>query len=326
MMAVLLTFLRLSADNEIIALKTGGLTIYRLLVPVLLFCLVGCLLTLSMAVYGLPWGRIAIKEQTLKVISSNLDVGLKERTFNDSFKDVMLYVNKIDVKNRALIDVFIEDKRTKNIVSTVLAPRGKLFSDPGELVFHLRLFQGIINQVELENRSANTVFFDTYDLRLDLKKAAVALSAEKHRKEMSVSELYLYVKNTPVKDEIYYKLLMELHKKFSIPLACFALGLLAVPLGIQSRLAKRSSGLVLGLIFFLIYYLLLSAGMVFGETGVYPPLIGMWLPNVVMGGIGVYLLVRTANERPVFIGFVVNIIQRLSFKDIRKLYPPRSAL
>ena len=126
MIAVLLTFLRLSGDNEIIALKTSGMSIYGLLPPVMLFCLFGCLLTFFMTAYGMPWGKLSVKELTYRVVSSNLEVGLKDRTFNDSFKDVMLYVNKINPKNKELKDIFIEDKRTQNIVSTVVAPKGKL--------------------------------------------------------------------------------------------------------------------------------------------------------------------------------------------------------
>ena len=314
MMAVLLTFLRLSSDNEIIALKTAGIHTYRLLSPVLIFCLIGCLFTLFMAIYGLPWGKRSIRGLTFKVLSSNLDVGLKERTFSDRFNDVMLYVNKIDIKNKVLRDIFIEDKRTKDIVSTVVAPQGKVFSEPGKFIFHLRLYQGIINQVGLEDHSAHTIHFDTYDIRLDLKNSITAAVLRRDRKEMTISELRQYLLDAPKKDWKYYKALMELHKKFSIPFACFALGLLAVPLGIQYKAAKRSSGLVLGLVFFLIYYLMLSAGMAFGENGSLPPLIGMWMPNVVMGGIGLYLLVKTASERSFKIEFLLQLMQRLTSK------------
>jgi lipopolysaccharide export system permease protein len=90
MMSVLLTFLRLSSDNEILALKNGGLSVYDLLPPVMLFCLVGALLTAFTALYGLPWGRMSIKKLTAQVASTNLDIGIKERTFNDGFKGVML--------------------------------------------------------------------------------------------------------------------------------------------------------------------------------------------------------------------------------------------
>ena len=313
MIAVLLTFLRLSGDNEIVALKTSGMSIYGLLPPVMLFCLIGCLLTFFMTAYGMPWGRLSFKELTYKIVSSNLEIGLKDRTFNDSFEDVVLYMHKIDTKTKELQDIFIEDKRTQNIVSTVVAPRGKLFSEPDEYVYHLLLYNGVIYQVDVKNRSTNYIDFETYEVRLDIKQAASRLKqGSKRRKEMGLAELRQYLNNSSRRDAKYYKTLMELHKKFSIPFSCFALGLLAVPLGIQSRSAKTSFGLVLGLISFFLYYLLLSVGLVFGETGAYPPVIGMWFPNVVMGGLGLYLLIKTANERQLRIDPVMNLIKEIN--------------
>jgi len=301
MTTVLLTFFHLSSNNEIVALKAGGISIYKLLPPVLLFCLIGCMLTGFMTIYGLPWGRLSFKKLTYEVASSNVNVGMKERTFNDNFEGVMLYMNKIDLKNKALIDIFIEDQRTKNIISTIVAPRGEIYSEPDKLLFHLRLHNGTINQVDIENKTVHSITFDTYDINLDLKKSVTTKKGRKDEKEMSIVELNKYLKDTVNKDAKYYAALIEFHRKFSIPFACFALGLLGVPLGVQSKSAKRAFGLCFGLIFFLLYYLMLSAGWVFGETGVYPPLIGMWMPNIVFGGIGLYLFVRTANDRPVII-------------------------
>ncbi|MBW2568691.1 MAG: LPS export ABC transporter permease LptF [Deltaproteobacteria bacterium] len=310
MMSVLLTFLRMSGDNEIVALKAGGISIYGLLPSVFLFCLIGCFLTGLMTVYGKPWGRMSLKTLTYEVITSNIDIGLKERTFNDKFKDVTLYMNKIDLKNNLLIDVFIEDQRAKDIVSTVVAPRGKLLSEPGNLVFHLQLYDGSINQVNLKGRSVHSIKFDTYDISLDLKKAVfMAKSRQKDEKEMTLFELFHYLKAAAAKDSQYYSALIEFHKKFAIPFACFALGFLAVPLGVQTEATRRSYGLGLGLIFFLAYYLLLSAGWVFGETGKYPPVIGMWLPNIVIGGIGLYLLNRMAKERPIEIDTILYFLK-----------------
>lgn len=301
MMAILLTFLRLSSDNEIVALKTGGVSPYRLLPSALLFSLLTLAITLAMSIYWMPIGRLAIKELTIKVLSEHLDIGLEERTFIESFNDVMLYVNKVDVKDKALIDVFIEDKREGNIVSTVIAPKGKLFSDPKNFIFHLRLYDGVINQVDLKKRTSNTISFETYDLRLDLKKTVVKKGGRKRRSEMSLEELYQALEQIPAGSKRYYKVLVELHKKFSIPFACLSLGLLAIPLGIQSKSAKKASGLVLGMVFFLLFYLIMSLGQVFGEDGSYPPFIGIWLPNVIMGGLGIYLMNRTANEKEVAI-------------------------
>jgi lipopolysaccharide export system permease protein len=318
MMAVLLTFIRLSNDKELVALKAGGVSIYGLIPPVLVFCLMGVVLSCFITVYGMPWGTVSMKELTFQVAASHADAGLKERTFNDTFKDVMLYINKIDLKKKILKDVFIEDKRSQNIVSTVMAPKGRMFAEPDKLVFHLKLYQGTINQVNLENRSAHSINFDSYDVNLDVKKTLTASKdGPKDEDEMSFGDLKAYLKTFSQQNEQYYTALIELHKKFSIPFACFALGILAVPLGIQSESAKRSTGLGLGMVFFLIYYIMLSAGSVFGETGVYPPMVGMWVPNIVLGGLGLFLLIRTANDSSVKIMSFINFFKKI-FKPSSK--------
>ena len=298
MLAILLTFLRMSSDNEIIAMKTSGVNLYRLLPPVFIFCLGGYLVTFFMSAYGAPTAEQAIRDLTFRIFSQNLDIGLKARTFNDSFKDVMLYINDIDMKNKLLIDVFIEDKRKKDLVTTVVAPRGKLFGDQEDLVYHLRLFDGRINQVKLEGRSANSITFETYDIRLDLKNVLPAAeSPAKRWKEMTLPELHQYLKDAGDHWQIN-NMLVRYHKIISMPFACFALGILAVPLGIQSKSVRSSFGLMIGLVFFLIYYLLLSAGHVLGESGRVPAPLAMWAPNIVMGILGVYLLIGSARERP----------------------------
>ncbi len=311
MMAILLTFLRLSGDNEIVAIKSCGLSIYRLLPPVIIFALGGCLLTGFITLYGIPQSKFHMNEMVLRLAASNVDIGLKERTFNDAFKDVMLYVNKIDTHNKKLIDIFIEDKRTPDIVSTVVAPEGRLLTEPEKFMFHLLLSNGTIHQTNLTERSANSIRFNTYKLSLDLSKEMEDIEQrDKHREEMSIAELRQYIMDSPEKDEDYYKARIVLHRRFSIPVACLTMGLLAFPLGIQSKTTKRSFGLILCLFFFLLYYLLLTAGYAFGEEGTYPPEIGMWLPNLVMVSLAIFFLILTGRERSLKIELIARHFQR----------------
>ena len=307
MMSVLLTFLRLANDNEIVALKASGISIYRLLPPVLVFSLVCALITGFLSIYGMPWGENAYKQMALKIVQSNFNLGLKERQFNDSFDGVMFYVNKIDLENKSMKDIYIEDQRKKGISSTIIAPEGYLFNGSDKYSFILRLYKGTVNQIDLGSRSAHSIKFDTYDLKLDLKDAVSNIrKRKKDEKEMQLTELIEFVKTIKTKTPQYYSVLMEIHKKISIPFACIALAILSVPLGVQSLSARKSAGLGIGLIAFLVYYLLLSAGLVFGEAGMYPPVIGMWMPNIIMGGLGLFLLVKTANDRPIEIFIRMN--------------------
>jgi len=90
-------------------------------------------------------------------------------------------------------------------------------------------------------------------------------------------------------------------------------------LGIQSKNAKNSFGLVLCLFFFLLYYLLLTMGYGLGEEGIYPPEIGMWVPNLVMGSIGLFMLIQTGRERSLVIGLIVRRVRQL----VALIYPSR---
>jgi lipopolysaccharide export system permease protein len=316
MLAVVLTFLGMSADNEIVALKSCGLSVYGLLPPVLIFSFAGFLLTLFMTLYGVPKSKATLEDMVLEMAASNVTIGLKERTFNDAFKDVMLYINEIDLNQKKLIDIFIEDKRQRNMISTVVAPEGRLFSEPGKYIFHLVLSNGTIHQTNLKDHSANSIHFDTYKLSLDLKKELEkAEEREKGREEMSIAELQQVVNESTEKDKDYYKAQIVIHRRFSIPVACLTLGFLAFPLGIQSKSGKRSSGLIMCLFFFLLYYVLLAAGYSLGKKGVYPPVIGMWLPNFTMAGIGVYFFFQTTKEKTLkierLLQRIVNFFSRL---------------
>ena len=311
MLAILLTFLRLSGDNEIVAIKSCGMSIYGLLPPVLLFALFGFVLTSFMTLYGAPRSKASLEEMALKVATTNLDIGLKERTFNDTFEGVMLYVNKIDIKNKKLIDVFIEDKRQPDVVSTVIAPAGRLIGEPEKYLYHLLLSNGTIHQTNLKEHSANAIQFNTYTLSLNFEdQVANAAKRQKKRDEMSGTELRRYIEHMKDKDiEAYNKAKITMHRRYSIPAACLALGLLAFPLGIQSKTTPRSFGLILCLFFFFVYYLLLTAGYSFGKSGAYPPVIGMWLPNFVMAGIGLFFLFQTARDRSLKLDLLAKRIQ-----------------
>jgi lipopolysaccharide export system permease protein len=265
-----------------------------------------------MTLYGVPKSKAMLEDMVLEMAASNIDIGLKERTFNDTFKNVMLYVNRIDLNQKKLIDLFIEDKRKQNIISTVVAPEGRLFSEPEKFIFHLVLSNGTIHQTNLKEHSANSIRFDTYKLSLDLKKEMEkAEEREKGREEMSIAELKQVVRESTQKDKDYYKAQIVIHRRFSIPVACLALGLLAFPLGIQSKSGKRSSGLILCLFFFLFYYVLLTAGYTLGKKGIYPPAIGMWLPNLTMACIGMYFLFQTTREKTLKIELILQYILKL---------------
>lgn len=97
-------------------------------------------------------------------------------------------------------------------------------------------------------------------------------------------------------DRLSSPYLVELHKRFSIPLACLVFGLIGTPLGIHSRRAGKSGGYAISVVLLLIYYIFITAGESLGDSGKLPVFLAVWTPNVLLGGAGFFLLVRAARQ------------------------------
>jgi lipopolysaccharide export system permease protein len=301
MVAVLLTFMRMSVENEMTAVKGAGLSLYRLLPPVLIFCVLGTGLTLVVTLFAVPWGKLSIKEKTLDLARSSMDLALEERQFNSRMGDVMIYVSHVDVKTRDLTDVFIEDRTVRGMTRIAIAPEGRLIRSHDSSMYTIRLYNGMINQVDIEKKHVSNIRFGHYDINIDLAQLQQGKDKTIHKDldEYGIRELmhFIHAGGSDVKQMNEAE--MVLHEKFSVPFACLFLGLLAFPLGVQSLVTGRSSGLGLGVFFLLTYYVFLAAGWSAGEAGRFPPVLGMWFPNLVTAGAGMYLLKRNAEEKPV---------------------------
>ena len=306
MLAVLLTMLKMSGDNEITALKSGGCSVYFLIPPVLLFCTIGYIMTLYIQLYGIAWGRASTEKIIREVASSSADFGLKERVFNDSFKNVVLYINRIDVKTRELQDIFIEDQSKKNSITSIIAPRGIVISRPKDKLIILKLFNGEYNTVNMDKQSVYAItHFDETEIRIDLNRSNKKRGiAKRDIREWSLSDFKKFFKKS-MRNQQYYKVLIKYYEKFAVPFGCIILGLLAIPLGVQSASTRKASGIGPGMVLFLLYFTILTFGWSAGRSGNYPPVLAMWMPNIVLGIITIYLYKRTGDERPIEFGAIL---------------------
>ena len=106
----------------------------------------------------------------------------------------------------------------------------------------------------------------------------------------------------------HYK--VELHKKFSIPIACIIFILLGIPLGIVSKEGSFSISIAISLGFFILYWSLLQVGEFLGDEGKINPAISMWLGNIFLGLISMYLF---------YISSIGDIKLKEKFQSIKNL-------
>src|SRR5215471_4191445 len=87
---------------------------------------------------------------------------------------------------------------------------------------------------------------------------------------------------------------VEIHKKFSLPAACVVFVLIGAPIGMRVRRAGPAVAF-LSVVFFLFYWLCLIGGEELANRLLLAPWLAMWLPNLVLGGMGLEWTLRACD-------------------------------
>jgi lipopolysaccharide export system permease protein len=297
LLGILLTFGRLSGDSEITAFKASGISLYQLFVPISFFSISAFLIASFLVFYGLEWGNHGFIS-TLKLIAqSKPDVEVKERVFN-SFKGLVVYVDKIPVQGKKMEGILIYDERNKENFNTIFAQEGFLISDPQSQGVVLKLLNGNIHRFEPKTNAYQKIDFATYDQKIEMGKSIANIEKNLQEHEMSINEIKEKIKKLKAQGEDSTPQQVELHKRYAIPFASLVFGLIGVPLGIQPRRSGRSFGFVFSILILLAYYVSLIAFEMLAVRGAMPAFWAGWSPTFMFGGLGIYLLVKAANESP----------------------------
>lgn len=312
MLSVFLTFLRMSTDRELVALRAGGINIYQMLPAPLLFSVLCMLLTLWVSLHWLAWGMGHFRETVLDIANTRARIVVQPGVFNNDFPNLVLFARQVSPRDGEMAQVLVDDRSHPERHMTILAPMGRIDTDPqrGELVF--RLHDGKIYTTD--NKGSSVLAFDGYTVRLPLDSLFKNLDlGEVRPREMSWSELSSITREEALQRDVNYanKLDVERQKRWAYPMACIALTLFVLPLAAAFEGLHRQIGLVLALGMFSVYYSLMSLGFSTGEAGTIPPVIGLWAPNVLFLCLGIYGLHLTAQERtPHLLSFLRNLRAR----------------
>ncbi len=302
LVAVLVVFARLSAENEIVAIRASGISLLQLSRPVLLLGLLASMLMVVFMDQTLPWGNHSYVLQYRKIIEERLSVALQERTFVSSFKNRVIYVG--GKRGPVLTDVLVYLRRVGgDPTRTIVAPRGRLISDmakgSGDYRACLELEDGVISTVGTEGVH-KYMYGDFEKMLLDLapeeEREMFLWGEEKGPREMDLVELWSDISERRVKHDPsldYY--LVEWHKRISIPFACLACMMIGIPLGVKTR-RGGVVGFGLSCLLVLLYNILLILGENLGGRGMLSPPLAVWLPNIVLGVAGLFFYYLLAVE------------------------------
>jgi len=91
-------------------------------------------------------------------------------------------------------------------------------------------------------------------------------------------------------------LLVEIHKKYSIPFACLVFVIIGAPLGIMAKRGGLAVGTGLSLGFFVLYWAFLISGEELADRGYISAFLAMWSANIIIGALGIYIMIKSTKE------------------------------
>lgn len=96
------------------------------------------------------------------------------------------------------------------------------------------------------------------------------------------------------------KLNIEFNRKFSLAFACLVLFFIGAPLGAIIRKGGIGMPVVVGVLFFVVYFIMSSTGEKLAKEGELSPFMGMWGPGLILVPIAVIIVTKASNDSPIF--------------------------
>ncbi len=291
----LLSFGKLSSDREILAMRTSGISLWALGLPVLTIGFIVSLGLVSINDRLVPWTHYATRQLLGEIGIRNPTAFLEAGTFIKEFKPYILFVYGVDGNKLSKIRIY--EPRENHPTRTVVAERGEFIPVPVERRVLLKLYDGSAD--EPDPRDPSKFFkleFATYTMNLNLREGADPRNITKKPKDMTLNQLKSEQAKLEAAGIRSMPLKVEAHRRIAMAFSALAFVLVGLPLGITTRRAQRSVGFGLSVFVFLGYYLLLVLGQALAEKGLLPTALALWLGNLVCFLVGFVLLWRSARR------------------------------
>ncbi|MCX8157600.1 MAG: LptF/LptG family permease [Verrucomicrobiae bacterium] len=307
--AMLLTFGRLSAEQELNAMRGGGISVVSLITPILLLAVGFSCLSAFINLYLAPRCRMAYKDMLADLRQIRPATVLTAGRFVKDIPGYILYVGKI--KDAEMHDVLISKVDKEGEVTTILqAARGVVAPAPDTNQFILRLFEARGSTLEKGVLQAMPFYAGEAEFILELPTQRARpiklnemtffdLLEERRRVEQLLgggTGPELRPLPAQARDKVLSPLKVQLHHQVAFSFACLGFTLIGIPLGIRSHRKETSVGVAVALILVLIYYSFFIMADALATRAQLHPWLFCWIPNFLFQGAGMALLWRVNRQ------------------------------
>lgn len=340
LVAIVMSFGRFAQDNEILALKTSGLTFLSIMRIPFLATLLFMVFLIFFNNFILPESNHRVRNLMLDVSRKRPAIRLPEGVFTNELTGYTVYVGKKDERHSKLYDITIYDRRSALMMT---APHGELKDLEEEGILQFILYNGELHQLvddekyqrtnfskQIINMQINTELIrrerkyrnqnelDAFGLRAKISET----DKEIHKIKSDTEEIarvaidkYLQgdmkeLDHARFKIQKNLKLIKGKMRKISRYLVelnkkfslAFACIVFVIIGAPMGYLFRRGgiAGILMGILLFSLFYILILAGEEFADRRDFPAFWAMWLPNIILLLFGVYLFFVAEFEKSPF--------------------------
>jgi len=288
---------RLSADREFVVMMACGISPYRLLHPILVFSVICWGLTSWVMLSAMPDGNQRFREISTEIAMNRAEGEVRPRVFFEDFPNVVLYVREVPKNGQGWLDVMAADTSNPSAPVILLAKRGHMVIDRKARTIQMVLEEGTRHSTKLEDPAAyEAVKFDQTILSLNPESVFPRTGPARGDRELRVEELWPRAVELQMQGASPHRQVMEIHKKFSVPIACFVFAVLGLALGASNRKDGKLAAFVLGIAVIFAYYVIMFTSEALTKGFWIPAWLSMWVPDVLLGGAGIFLLINRARS------------------------------
>jgi LPS export ABC transporter permease LptF/LPS export ABC transporter permease LptG len=290
LVATLVSFGLLTKSNELTAIKSAGVSLYRISAPVLITAILA-----SAGMFALDDGFLPQTNQRQDALRNQIKgkppqtymrpdrqwiFGEGDRMYNYRFFDA-------DQNMFANLSVFEFDPQTFELTRRIYAERAR-WEQP---IHGWVLEQGWVRNLDGDRVTSFTPFaVATFS---ELTEAPSYFKKEvKPSAQMSALELRRYIKELSQSGFDVVRLSVQFYKKFSFPLMCFFGALISIPFALTTGRKGAIAGIATSIGIFILYWASTSLFEAMGNLGQLPPAVAAWSPDVLFGLGGIYLFLR----------------------------------
>ena len=303
LLSTLLAYGKLSANSELLALKSLGIKTSRIIAPAI---------AVSILMTGLTfYFNDNLVPASNKLAESTLRAGIGSSFSSEEGKDNIMFsrygsriesaTNKPTKINTFLTHIFYASWFENNImqgvtvldfsrqdIQQILKAKSAVFDkENSSWIFS----DGSIVSVDQGGQTTNIQFekyrYPFVEGPLDLARVPKDATEMSLKQALEAERIY---KETGNLKEIR-RIQVRIQEKFTLPFACLVFGLIGSSLGSKSNLrSSKSQGFGLSVILILIYYVISFVFSSFGVKGLISPIIATWLPVLISMGGGIYFL------------------------------------